>query len=353
MNGQPVSPRALLALALVVAVIALVPGTACRQAPPGEPPAGPAAAQEAAAPKVAWALAIHGGAGTISRQDMGPVLEREYRASLAQALAIGQQELERGGKSLDVVEAIVRFFEDDPKFNAGKGAVYNHAGGHELDASIMDGRTLNGGAVAAVSTVKHPITLARLVMERTRHVLLIGGGAEQFADEMAVERVPNTYFDTPRRHRQWQEELEKRRRETETRKYGTVGAVALDRDGDLAAASSTGGLVDKRWGRVGDTPILGAGTYASNRTCGVSGTGTGEQFMRNVAAYQISALMEYSGMTLQQAAEEVVHRRLKPKDGGIVAVGRDGSIALVFNTEGMYRGAADAAGRHEVRIWQD
>ncbi len=329
----------------------LLPSVSCRREPAAEPQQAAAAAP--APPKVAWALAIHGGAGTISRQDMGPDLEREYRASLTEALTMGRDQLERGEASLDVVERIVRFFEEDPKFNAGKGAVYNHAGGHELDASIMDGRDLSGGGVAAVSTVKHPISLARLVMEKTRYILLIGAGAEKFATDMGVERVPNASFDTPARYEQWQRELARQEREKNARKYGTVGAVALDRHGNLAAASSTGGLVDKLWGRVGDTPILGAGTYADNRTCAVSGTGTGEQFIRNAVAYQVSALIEYRGMALEEAARHVVHGKLKPRDGGIIAVGRDGSIALVYNTDGMYRGAADAAGRFEVRIWQD
>jgi beta-aspartyl-peptidase (threonine type) len=330
--------------------VVLLPLAACRETPPS---AEEQAREEPAPPKVAWALAVHGGAGTISREKIGAELEREYRAALGRALALGKEELARGARSLDVVEKIVRLLEDDPKFNAGRGAVFNHAGGHELDASIMDGRTLNGGAVAAVTTVKHPITLARLVMERTEHVLLMGEGAEQFATEMGVARVPNSYFSTPRRREEWEEEMAKKAGAEAARQHGTVGAVALDRHGNLAAATSTGGRTDKRWGRVGDTPVLGAGTYANNRTCAVSGTGKGEQFIRHVVGYQISALMEYRGLSLDEAVREVVEERLEPEDGGVIAVGRDGSIAMVYNSGGMYRGAADAAGRFEVRIWAD
>ena len=315
----------------------------------GGEPAAPAR------PKVAWALAVHGGAGTIDRAKMTEDRRRAYVASLTQALTIGKGVLDGGGRSLDAVERIVRFLEDDPLFNAGKGAVFNHAGGHELDASIMDGRTHACGAVAAVTTVRHPITLARLVMERTEHVLLMGHGAEQFADEMGVARVPNAWFATPRRHQEWQEEMAKKAKEAAAggaKAHGTVGAVALDRNGDLAAATSTGGRTDKRWGRVGDTPIVGAGTYADNATCAVSGTGKGEEFIRHAVAYDVAARMAYRKLSLEEAARQVVFDVLAPDDGGIVAVGRDGSIVMAFNSPGMYRGAADASGRFEVAIWK-
>jgi L-asparaginase / beta-aspartyl-peptidase len=328
------------------AVLAVVLLSACGG---GDEAAAPAR------PKVAWALAVHGGAGTIDRAKMSEDRRRAYVASLTQALTIGKEVLDGGGRSLDAVERIVRFLEDDPKFNAGKGAVFNHAGGHELDASIMDGRTHACGAVAAVTTVRHPITLARLVMERTEHVLLMGHGAERFADEMGVARVPNAWFATPRRYQEWQEEMAKKAKAAaagSAKEHGTVGAVALDRHGDLAAATSTGGRTDKRWGRVGDTPVVGAGTYADNATCAVSGTGKGEEFIRHAVAYDIAARMAYRKLSLEEAARQVIFDVLAPDDGGIIAVGRDGSIVMAFNSPGMYRGAADASGRFEVAIWR-
>ena len=321
-----------------------------------------------------WAIAIHGGAGTIPKSDPEEI-SRGYRESLKQALEIGRSVLQEGGTALDAVEKVLIFMEDDPHFNAGKGAVYNRDGGHELDASIMDGSNLACGAVGGVTTVKNPIILARRVMSETRHVLLMGEGAERFADVMGVERVEPSYFDTERRHEQWRRHIEKsgggersalvpaetatlpRDRGTAgdtvlSRDRGTVGAVALDRKGNLAAATSTGGLTGKMFGRIGDTPIIGAGNYASNAGCAVSGTGTGEEFIRHNVAYRVSALMEYKGLSLQDAAEEVVHRILKPGDGGIIAADRRGNLALVFNSNGMYRGAADSSGRFEVAIWE-
>ncbi|HEV8581147.1 MAG TPA: isoaspartyl peptidase/L-asparaginase [Thermoanaerobaculia bacterium] len=317
-------------------LISLVPLMGAALAPPQPGKAG--------APK--WAIAIHGGAGTIPKT-LPEERKRQYLHSLAEALKVGQQELQKGGTSLDAVEKVVRFLEDDPLFNAGKGAVYTHEGTHELDAAIMDGRDLSCGSVSVLKTVKHPISLARMVMEKSPHVFMIGEGAETFATEMKVERVPNTYFDTPYRYQQWQEDLAKDRKDRDT-----VGAVALDVHGNLAAATSTGGLTNKRFGRVGDVPVIGAGTYANNRTCAVSGTGIGEQFIRHTVAHDISALMEYGGLTLEQAADRVVHQKLKPGDGGVIGVSHDGSIALVFNSEGMYRGAANSAGRFEVKIWE-
>lgn len=307
---------------------------------------------EHAAAGPAWALAIHGGAGVISK-DMPEERKQAYFDALEAALELGKESLDGGATALDTVEKVVRQLEDDPKFNAGKGAVYTHEKTHELDAAIMDGATLDCGSVAAVTTVKNPITLARLVMERSPHVFLIGEGAEVFADETGVERVDPSYFDTERRR----EQLERRLKEeaagaAEDTERSTVGAVALDREGNLAAATSTGGLTNKRFGRVGDVPVIGAGTYANNRTCAVSGTGKGEQFIRHTVAHSISAAMEHGGMSLQEAAELVIHQRLEPGDGGVIAVGADGSIALVFNSPGMFRGAADAEGRFEVKIWQ-
>ncbi len=311
----------------------------------------PLAAAQAPAPPAqpAWALAIHGGAGTPPR-DMPEARKQAYLDALKGALELGKERLARGDRALDVVEAILRRFEDDPLFNAGKGAVFNADGGHELDASIMDGSDLACGAVAGVTTVRHPITLARLVMEKTPHVLLAGPGAERFADEMKVEREPNDWFSTPERLEQfhaWQ-----KRHADEAKEHGTVGAVALDREGHLAAATSTGGLTGKRWGRIGDSPIIGAGTYADDRSVGVSCTGTGEEFIRHGIAREMAALVTYAGMTTDQAARKLIFETLKPGDGGLIAVGHDGSIALEFNTDGMLRGAADSSGRFEVAIWK-
>jgi beta-aspartyl-peptidase (threonine type) len=302
---------------------------------------------------VRWALAIHGGAGVIPK-GMDAAKVKEYTDGLERALAAGQAVLAKGGTALDAVERVVRLLEEDAHFNAGKGAVYTHDGGHNLDAAIMDGRTLACGAVAGLTTVRNPISLARLVMERSPHVFLAGEGAEEFAAAMQVERVAPTWFDTPERYRQWQEALEKERatQPPAEKEKGTVGAVALDLEGNLAAATSSGGMTNKRWGRIGDVPVIGAGTYASNSTCAVSCTGTGEEFIRHTVARDIAALIEYRGMSLQDAAEEVVYRKLRKGDGGIIAVGAGGSIALVFNSEGMFRGAADSGGRFEVHIWE-
>ena len=295
-----------------------------------------------------WALAIHGGAGTIPKSI--PEAEREaYLKSLRAALEVGRKVLAGGGTSLDAVEKVVRTLEDDPLFNAGKGAVFTHDGTNELDSAIMDGRDLSCGSVAGLKTVKNPVSLARLVMEKSPHVFMVGDGAERFADEMKVERVDPKYFFTQKRWDQLQEAL---RKEKEAKPKGTVGAVALDVHGNLAAATSTGGMTNKRFGRLGDVPVIGAGTYANNRTCAISATGKGEEFIKHTVAHDISALMEYSGLTLQQAAERVIHGKLQAGDGGVVGVARDGSIALVFNSEGMFRGAAGSSGRFEVKIWE-
>ena len=316
----------------------------------------------------AWTLVIHGGAGTISKTM--PAEQREAcLASLRTALSAGVKILDEGGAALDAVEQVVRILEDDPKFNAGKGAVYDAAGGHSLDAAVMDGRTLAGGAVAGVRTVRNPVSLARLVMEKTKHVLLIGDGAETFADEMKVERVDPKWFDTEARYKQWrkvvEDETQRPQREAENAdpvperdahgtgqgKHGTVGAVARDSHGNLAAATSTGGLTNKKFGRVGDTPILGAGTYADDRTCAVSGTGIGEEYIRHAVGHAVSARMELAKQTLDQAARSVVFETLKPGDGGLIAVDHDGNAVLLFNTEGMYRGVVDSTGKSEVAIW--
>ncbi len=296
--------------------------------------------------RMRYAIAIHGGAGTITRASMTPEREKAYRAKLAEALEAGKAVLAGGGHALDAVEAAIVVMENSPLFNAGKGAVFTADGRNELDASIMDGRTLNAGAVAAVRHVKNPIRLARLVMERSPHVLLSGEGAEVFAREVGVQLVPATYFWTERRWKQLMR-IQNRKKgagllldHDADHKYGTVGAVALDAEGNLAAGTSTGGLTNKAWGRIGDSPIIGAGTYANNASCAVSGTGQGEYFIRLTIAREVCALVEYRDLPLQQAADEVIQHKLKQLGGagGVIALGRDGTIAFSFNTEGMYRG---------------
>jgi beta-aspartyl-peptidase (threonine type) len=307
--------------------------------------------------RVAWAIAIHGGAGAIPKSTPEEK-KQQYLDSLEAALNLGKDTLAGGGTSLDAVERVVRLLEDDPLFNAGKGSVFTHEGRNEMDASIMDGRDLSCGAVTGVTTVKNPIGLARLVMERSKHVFFSGDGAEAFADRMGAERVDPSYFFTQERYDRLQKVLEEERGEEQSsagvtdHKHGTVGVAALDTHGNLAAGTSTGGLTAKRFGRIGDSPVVGAGTYADNRSCAVSGTGRGEEFIRNAVAHSIAALMEHGGKSLHEAAELVVHRRLKTGDGGIIAVSRDGEIAMVFNTPGMFRGAADATGHSEIKIWE-
>lgn len=339
-------PKILLLSFLVLLPLAVAAQKPEPQAAPSNDKAEIVLRRESAGPK--WSLAIHGGAGTIPK-DLPEERKEQYLKSLSRALGVGREVLQGGGTSLDAVEKVVRLLEDDPLFNAGKGAVYTHEGTHELDAAIMDGRTLSCGSVASLKTVKNPISLARMVMEKSPHVFMVGEGAEAFATQMKVERVKNDWFDTPERRQQWQDALKKEREEKER---STVGAVALDVHGNLAAATSTGGMTNKRFGRLGDVPVIGAGTYANNRTCAVSATGYGEEFIKHTVAHDISALVEYAGLSLQQAADRVIHQKLKKGDGGVIAVGKDGSIALVFNSEGMYRGAADSGGRFEVGIWE-
>ncbi|MFO0867942.1 MAG: isoaspartyl peptidase/L-asparaginase [Pirellulales bacterium] len=301
----------------------------------------------------AWALVVHGGA--LDEVDQIPAERRRgLEAGLERAVRRGREVLERDGTALDAVEQVVRVLEDDPLFNAGKGAVYNAAGGHELDASIMDGRSKACGAVAGVTTVRNPVSLARLVMTRTRHVLLMGKGAEQFADEMQVERVEPSYFDTDYQYQRWQQrraaEAARPPQPVPAEKKGTVGCVALDRSGNLAAATSTGGLTNKRFGRVGDSPIIGAGTYADNRTCGVSCTGTGEEFIRHGVAHDVHARVLYQRQPLDEAVSDVLRKVLQPDDGAVIALGADGTIVADFNTSGLARGWADASGRQGVKL---
>ena len=313
------------------------------------------------------AIVIHGGAGVIDPSRMTPAKEASFREGLAAALDAGYTILERGGSSLDAVTAAVRTMENDPQFNAGKGAVLNHEGDAELDAAIMDGRGPRAGAVASVFHVKNPIELARLVMEKSVHVMLVGRGAEDFALEHGVALVPRSYFRTEAREQQLAEELRKEKERApatpstratgaaQAYSMGTVGAVALDRDGNLAAGTSTGGLTNKLLGRVGDSPIIGAGTYANNESCAVSGTGEGEYYIRQVLAYDICALVQYRHMTLAQAVYEEIHVKLQRAggEGGVIALDPAGNIAMDFNSVGMFRAARDSHGRREIAMYRE
>jgi len=307
-------------------------------------------------------LVIHGGAGTITRATMTPEVEKQYRDKLEEALRTGHAVLAKGGSSLDAVEATIRVMEDSPLFNAGKGAVFTHEGRNELDAAIMDGRTKGAGSVAGVTIVKNPITAARAVMEKSPHVMMAGHGADLFATKMGLEIVDPSYFWTERRWKALQQELiqeqgQKPRADlkwAEEKKYGTVGAVALDAAGNLAAGTSTGGTTNKQYGRVGDAPIIGAGTYADNDACAVSATGQGEYFIRWTVASDIAALVRYRGMTVQQAGDEVIHKKLPPEgEGGVIILDRKGNFAMPFNSEGMYRGWIGADGEPHVLIYKD
>jgi beta-aspartyl-peptidase (threonine type) len=308
-------------------------------------------------------LAVHGGAGTIERSRMTPEKEREYRAGLERALSAGYDILKRGGSSLDATEAAVRVLEDDPHFNAGRGSVFTSAGTNEMDASIMDGKTLKAGAVGSVKHVKNPISLARLVMEKSPHVMLDCAGAEAFAKANGIELVDQKYFFTQERWDALQKmkAAEKNKASgagksfliTDQDRHGTVGAVGLDKDGNLAAATSTGGTTNKMPGRIGDTPVIGAGTYANNQTCAVSCTGDGEYFIRVAAAHEVSALMEYRGMKLQDATQTALDAvKQLGGTGGLIAIDRKGDIALPFNTNGMYRGYVDPDGKFVIEIYR-
>jgi beta-aspartyl-peptidase (threonine type) len=294
-----------------------------------------------------YTIVIHGGAGTIDKS-MPDSIKKEYLQSLSEALKLGKNILEKGGTSLDAVENVLEYFESDPKFNAGVGSVYTAEGTHEMDASIMDGRDLSCGAVAGVQHIPHPISLARLVMEKTPHVLLAYDGAEKFAEKMGIKLVPQTYFDTPERYKQLQEY----RKKLEQGKHGTVGCAAMDEYGNLAAGTSTGGMTGKMPGRIGDSPLIGDGTYANNKTCAVSCTGWGEKFIKHSVAFNVSALMEYKGLTLENAANEVIFNQLQENDGGLIAVDKNGNYTMTFNTSGMFRGAATSSGKFDVQIWK-
>lgn len=321
-----------------------------------------------------YVLVIHGGAGVIEPENLTPEQEKAFHSALKDALLAGQKVLQNGGTALDAVEQAITLMEDSPLFNAGKGSVFTHEERNEMDASIMDGRDLNAGAVSGVSQIKNPISLAREVMSNSRHVMLSGAGAEEFAQTRNIPLTPPEYFQTPHRLEQLKNAkqhnriqldhskdadktsaVERSKLHDSDYKFGTVGAVALDKYGNLAAGTSTGGMTNKRWNRVGDSPIIGAGTYADNKSCAVSATGHGEYFIRATVARSICALMEYKGVTLQEAADEIVMKKLVEMqgEGGIIAVDKDGNAALVFNTPGMYRGIVSADSEATTAMYQD
>jgi len=328
-----------------------------------------ALALQVSAQQKKYVMVIHGGAGTILKKNMSPEKEAAYIAALTKALNAGYAEIKAGKSSLDAVEATIHVLENDPHFNAGKGAVFTHDGRNELDAAIMDGKTLMAGSVAGVTTIKNPISAARAVMEKSEHVMMVGAGAEQFAKEAGLEIVDPKYFWTKER---W-DGLQKAIKEDSTKavldhgskkselfgiknhdyKFGTVGCVALDQAGNLAAGTSTGGMTNKKYGRVGDAPIIGAGTYCNNETAGISCTGWGEFYIRNVVAKTISDLMEYKGLSVAEASKIALDKVGKMGgDGGLIALDKKGNMTMPFNTEGMYRGAITADGKIEVSIYK-
>jgi len=306
-----------------------------------------------------FSIAIHGGAGTLVKGMMTPDLEAAYKSALRLALTEGYKVLENDGNAVQAVEAAVKYLEDSPLFNAGKGSVFTAAGTHEMDASIMDGKTLEAGAVSLITGIKNPVALAKDVMEKSEHVFLAGDGAMQFAKQLDYEVKDASYFYDEFRHNQWLEikDTDSFQLDHATKKdskFGTVGAVACDKNGNIAAATSTGGMTNKKWGRVGDSPMIGSGNYANNKTCAVSCTGSGEFFIRAVVAYDVSCLMEFKGLSLEEASQEVVHKRL-PKikgDGGLIAVDTNGDIAMPFNTEGMYRASKSSNGKEGISIYK-
>lgn len=310
---------------------------------------------------VEWSLAIHGGAGTIS-QDLPDSIKQGYYDGLEEALSAGEMVLRDGGSALDAVQRVVIELENNPRFNAGNGAVFTKDGTHELDAAIMDGSTMQAGALTGLKTVKNPITLARIVMEESVHIFFSGDGAEEFANQTDVERVENNHFHTERRYEQWQEAQEQSSNRSgepkkmyewiEDHKFGTVGAVAMDVNGNLAAATSTGGMTNKQFGRVGDVPIIGSGTFA-NHVAAISATGWGEKIMEQVSANTIANLVEFGGHDLDGAVDFLLNERLQPGEAGFIAVDRNGNITMKMNTDGMFRGSADSEGNREVKIWVD
>lgn len=294
-----------------------------------------------------YALVVHGGAGNMNFESFPEEAQNRYKSALDSALQLGLDVLREGGASIDAVETVIRYMEDNPMFNAGKGAVFTHEGKNELDASIMTGQDLNAGAVAGVTDIRHPISAARAVMEKSEHVMMAGHGASVFAQEVGLEIVDPSYFFTQSRY-------DALRRAIAREEHGTVGCVALDKAGNLCAGTSTGGMTNKKYGRIGDSPIIGAGTYANNATCGVSGTGHGEYFIRWTVAHQISVLMEYKGYSVGQAADEVINKTLVDVggEGGVICLDRYGRPAMVTNTNGMFRAYGNSEGEHLVAIFK-
>lgn|SRR5690554_3391897 len=306
-----------------------------------------------------FSIAIHGGAGTLVKGMMTPEMESDYKAALKKALDAGYDALANDKTAVDAVEIAVKLLEDSPLFNAGKGSVFTSDETHEMDASIMEGKTRNAGAVSLVTGIKNPIGLARDVMEKSDHVLLAGEGAMRFAELNGYTLEPEAYFFDKVRHDQWlaikdTDSFKLDHSDSKDSKFGTVGAVACDKQGNIAAATSTGGMTNKRMGRIGDSPMIGAGNYANNETCAVSCTGSGEYFIRGVVAYDVACLIEHKGYTLQQAADEVIYKRVLKigGDGGLIAVNAKGDIAMPFNTEGMYRACRDSEGKKEIWIYK-
>ncbi len=312
--------------------------------------------------KAEFSIIIHGGAGSIRRDNMPEEREAKYRQKLEEAIRVGYDILKDGGSSLDAVQNTINILENSPLFNAGKGAVFTYEGVNEHDASIMDGKTLNAGASAGTKTVKNPINLARAVMDNSPHVMLSGGGAETFAEEQGLEIVDPSYFSTEKNLKSLERVKASEKNKVasfydvdlEDSKFGTVGCAALDKNGNLAAGTSTGGMTNKRWGRIGDSPIIGAGTYANNNTCAVSSTGWGEYFIRGMVAYDISALMEYKKLSLKKAAQEVIQNKLTNLGGtgGIVAIDKNGNMVAEFNTAGMYRATMNDKGELTIGIYK-
>ncbi|MDG5490764.1 isoaspartyl peptidase/L-asparaginase family protein [Psychroserpens sp. SPM9] len=306
-----------------------------------------------------FSIAIHGGAGTLVKGMMTQELEAQYKNDLKAALDAGYAILNDGRAALDAVEVAVKVLEDSPLFNAGKGSVFTATESHEMDASIMDGKTLNAGAVSLITGIKNPVSLARDVMEQSDHVFLAGEGAMKFAKELNYTLEDAAYFYDEFRHKQWLEikDTDQFQLDHSTKKdskFGTVGAVACDQNGNIAAATSTGGMTNKKWGRVGDSPMIGSGNYANNKTCAISCTGSGEFFIRGVVAYDVACLMEHKNMSLQDASEEVINKRILEigGDGGLIAVDAKGNIAMPFNTEGMYRASKTSEGEETISIYK-
>lgn len=306
-----------------------------------------------------FTIAIHGGAGTILKKNMTPALEKAYKDGLLAALNAGYSILGKGGTALDAVKTAVISLEDNILFNAGRGSVFTNKGHHEMDASIMNGKDLRAGAVAGVQGIRNPVALAYEVMRRTEHVMLSGDGAVEFAAEIGMPLETDEYFYSEFRYNQWEQVRDSDSTALDhnintEKKFGTVGAVACDKNGDIAAATSTGGMTNKKFGRVGDTPLIGCGTYANNKTCAISATGHGELFMKAVAAYDVSALMEYKNYSLQQAMDEVVNKKLVAieGEGGMIGVDAQGNAAMLFNSEGMYRAMKNSNGRMEIAIYK-